>query len=152
MNPLPRHLLAAFAIAPWASAILFAIVATTIGVYETAFVDVGDVLSTFGIFMLVSAIYSYVFTLVFGLPIYFLWVRKKWFSLRHFLAGGLVAGILAIISYSFVTVAKFEVFSLSWISMIFFAMLNAFAMWLFLNRTSIPLVNRDAPQATRPLL
>lgn len=91
-----------------------------------------------------SLLYSYGFTLLFGLPIYFWFIHIKWVSWFSFNIGAvfstaLVAGIMLIFGQDFSS-------TMYLLPILFFALCNANLMW-FLLKNSVNKSRQHAPSA-----
>jgi hypothetical protein len=122
----------AFVIGPIASPVLVLAATIAIGILSGLQDGISGLLQASAGFFLAAAAYSYAFSIIFGLPIYALFIKKGWTGygksiLGAFLATGSAGAVMAILQ-------QFDALKMSLLPMLFFASCNASLIWLLLRR------------------
>jgi len=140
---------AAFAIGPLASplfVLLLVILVSLVSGLQDGFIGL---IKAASILFLVSLAYSYIFTFVFGLPIYIYFIKKSWVTWLHFNAGAIIS--VSLLGIVMVILKQEEYANMYILPITLFAILNANLMWYIYNKTANKAFKRDAEKASRPL-
>ena len=130
----------AFALGPMASPLLILVFSIFISIVSGSQDGVIGFIKTTAVFFFVSLAYSYIFSIIFGLPVYLYFIKKEWLSWFSFNAGALVSTALLGI---FMLITKQDKLDYL-LPVLFFAIVNANLMWYLIHKTANPSFKRDA--------
>jgi hypothetical protein len=141
----PMNSKLAFVIGPIAAPILVVMVVMATSILSGLQDGIAGMLEAATIFFLFAVAYSYTFSIVFGLPIYILFMRRGWTSFLGCILGAVLATVLAVLIL--VVLSGQEVLDMYALPMLFFSLSNGCLIWYLLKRPINKSLQKDARKA-----